>query len=270
MTAGGDENAVLTAPELILSLLDSAPQPRLSAANLVAAGGLLGIDAGAIRVAAGRLMKKGVLRQETRGLYRVGDRGDLLHRRVQGWRDVEGQTVPWDGRWLAVLCGHLSRSNKSLLRGRERALRLKGFAWAATGLAVRPANLRLSQPELRRDLEDLGLDPDALLVRLDAEDPGHRFDPAGLWDVAGMERRYADNCTRLERSTAGMAALDVQSAARETLLLGRAVMRDILVDPLLPEAMIDTVLRCRMIDAMVVYDRLGKACWRTFYESLNG
>jgi phenylacetic acid degradation operon negative regulatory protein len=258
----------LSAPELVLSLADSVAEPRLSAASLVAAAALLGIDPGAVRVAVARLVKQGILEQRERGIYHLGQRGGGLHRRVQAWAQVEDQLVRWDGRWLAVLTAHLGRSDKAGLRARERALRLRGFATARSGLAVRPANLAAHLPALRGELVELGLHPDALLVRLDEADPDHPFDPAVLWDVASLERGYADNCTRLAASTARLAELDVQSAARESLLVGRAVMRDILTDPLLPASMVDAAARRRMIDAMRAYDRLGKACWRRFQRSL--
>lgn len=261
--------AILSAPELVLSLADAAPEPRLSAANLVAAGALLDIDSGAMRVAVARLVKKGVLEQSARGEYRLGSRGVELHRRVQSWHRLEDQLAPWGGGWLGVLTGHLGRSDKSGLRARERALRLKGFAAALPGLSVRPANLRTGLADLRAELTELGLDPLALLIGIAEGDPVNPFDPEALWDVAGLERRYADNCRHLAQSTGRITALDTQSAARETLLVGRAVMRDILHDPLLPEGMVDTALRRQMIEAMQTYDRLGKDCWRAFYDSLE-
>ncbi len=263
MSAG---EAELSAPELILSLVDSASQPLLPAARLVAAGALFGIDAGAIRVAAARLVKKGVLLQESRGVYRVGTRGDPLRRRVLAWSRVEDQLRPWDGRWFAVFTGHLRRSDKSLVRARERALRLRGFAELEPGLSVRPANLRVSLAELRADLVAWGLDEGARLLRIDAQDPERPLEPGALWDVAGLEAGYRANLARLEASQARLPHLDVEARARETLLVGRRVMHDILLDPLLPETVVDTALRRRVIDAMKVYDRLGKASWREFHR----
>jgi phenylacetic acid degradation operon negative regulatory protein len=259
----------LSAPELILSLADSAREPRLEVARLVAAGRLLGIDAGAVRVAAARLVKKGILTQASRGVYRIGGAGHRLHRRVLDWHRVESQVRHWDGRWLAVYSAHLPRSQKSRTRARERALRLRGFAAFKPGLAVRPANLRLSATELRGELMDLGLDDEALLLGLDADDPRRPLDARRLWDLSGLEASYRHNLSCLEKSRSRVPALDVEAAARETLLVGRAVMRDIVTDPLLPETLVDTALRRRMILAMVDDDRLGKAAWRAFYASLE-
>ena len=259
----------LSARELILSLADAAPKPRLTAGNLVAAGTLLGIDAGAIRVALGRLVKRGVLEPEQRGVYRLGPRGAELHRRVQAWHRVEDQVAPWTGGWIGVFTAHLGRSEKSGLRARERALRLKGFAEAREGLSVRPSNFRASVPALRTELVELGLDGDALVLDIGTGDSVHPFDAASLWDLAELEARYRSNCERLEASVARLPALNVHAAARETLLVGRAVMRDILRDPLLPEELVDTAARRRMIDAMKAYDRVGKDRWRNFYRMLE-
>ncbi|HEX7035859.1 MAG TPA: type IV toxin-antitoxin system AbiEi family antitoxin domain-containing protein [Pseudomonadales bacterium] len=258
----------LSAPELVLTLADSVPEPRLAAAQVVAAAQLLGIDAGAVRVALARLVKQGVLEQAERGVYRLGRRGSELHRRVLAWDRVEDQVRRWDGRWLAVLTAQLGRSDKAGLRARERALRLKGFAEAQPGLFVRPNNLRAALPALRDELVGLGLDREALVVVIDQADPTRPFEPERLWDTAALERRYADDRRRLEESTARVAELDVQSAARETLLVGRAVMHDILIDPLLPETLVDVAARRRLIAAMRAYDRLGKRCWRAFYRAL--
>lgn len=260
----------LSARELVLSLADSAREPRLSVARLVAAAELLDIDAGAVRVALARLVKQGVLEQAARGLYRIGRHGGELHRRVQAWDRVEDQVRRWDGRWLAVLTAQLGRSDKASLRARERALRLKGFAAAEPGLFVRPNNLRGGLAALREELVSLGLDSEALVLVIDQADPARPFEPSRLWDTAALERRYADNRRRLETSSARVAELDVQSAARETLLVGRAVMHDILIDPLLPETLVDVAARTRMIESMRAYDRLGKRCWRAFYRALPG
>ena len=66
-----------------------------------------------------------------------------------------------------------------------------------------------------------------------------------------------------------MTTLDPEGAAIETLFLGRAVTRDILLDPLLPDELVDAGLRKAMVDAMQRYDRRGRAFWREFYRSYN-
>ena len=257
----------LSAPDLILSLLDSAPRPQISAASLVAAGALFGIDSRTIRVAAARLVKNDVLTSAARGVYSVGERGDRLHRAVVSWADVESGIKPWRGEWVAVYQAHLKRANKTAVRARERALRLKGFAAVDAGLAVRPANLRLSLAGVRDGLIDLGLDPSANLFLITQTEPAAGFER--LWDTAALEARYAKHLHDLQRSIRRLPSLDTFAAAQETLLVGRGVTRDIVLDPLLPREMIDTDLRGEMIQAMKAYDVLGKRCWRAFYAALD-
>ncbi len=257
----------LSAPEFILALLDSAPNVEMRAADLVAAAGAFAIDARTIRVALGRLTKQGVLKTKARGSYQVGQRGDGVRRAVISWADAEASLKPWDHRWLAVYLGNLSRSDKSALRARERALRLKGFELADAGLAVRPANLKSDCGAVRDELVGLGMDAQALVMVVDAVTPQDRF--TNLWDRAALESAYRQHLRDLEESTARLSGFDPTTAARETLLVGRAVTREIVLDPLLPEELVDTRLRGRMINAMRTYDRLGKRAWRDFYRAMG-
>ena len=257
----------LSAPDLILSLLDSAPQPQIRAASLIEAGALFGIDPRAIRVAAARLVKNKVLTTTARGVYSVGGRGDRLHRTVISWANMESAIKPWRGAWVGVYQGHLKRTDKTAVRARERALRLQGFAAVDSGLAVRPANLTLSLAGIRVALIELGLDPAANLFLIQETEPAARFER--LWDTAALEARYASHIANLEQSTRRIPDLDTFAAAKETLLVGRGVTRDIVMDPRLPGEMIDAQLRTTMIERMKTYDVLGKDCWRTFYAALD-
>lgn len=262
-----DPQPRLSAPELILSLLDSAPQPQIKAASLVAAGALFGIDPRAVRVAVTRLVKDDVLATVSRGIYSVGDRGDRLHRAVVSWSDMESSTKPWNGGWLAVYQAHSKRADKKARRARERALRLQGFAAVDSALAVRPANLRLCMAEIRAGLIELGLDAAASLFLIEETEPAAGFE--ALWDTKALEARYANHIRNLQLSTTHVSDLDVYQAAAETLQIGRGVTRDIVMDPLLPSQLINAELRSEMIKAMRVYDRLGKDCWRRFYAALE-
>jgi phenylacetic acid degradation operon negative regulatory protein len=257
----------LSAPDLILSLLDSAPQPHITAASLIAAGDLFGIDSRAIRVAATRLVKQDVLTTVARGIYGVGGRGHRLHRRVVSWVEVESRIKPWNGDWLAVYQAHLKRANKTAVRARSRALRLQGFAAVDSGLAVRPANLTLPLADIRQALIELGLQPAARLWLIQQTEPAANFEH--LWDTGALEARYANHVANLQLSTRHIPKLDTFAAAKQTLALGREVTRDIVMDPLLPQQMINTELRGEMITAMKAYDTLGKDCWRAFYAALK-
>src|SRR5262245_7984411 len=107
-----------------------------TAASLVAAGKLLGVADGSVRVALTRLVSDGTLVVSERGVYRLGARTTAVTREVTSWRHLESQVRRWDGSWVCV------QPAAGTTKRRERALRLLGFReLRATGLAVRPDNL---------------------------------------------------------------------------------------------------------------------------------
>ena len=256
----------LSARELILTLMDSTRARALTAGYLIAAAELFGMDPGSVRVALARLVREGSLIGAGRGRYALGSRAGTLHTLVQNWSRAEQSLVDWQGDWLSVLVGHLARSNKSVVRNNERALSLFGFAEMAAGIWVRPANLTRSLDQVRADLLELGLVPGSLCARVSELAPEDSLDPAILWQTETLADRYRENIRLLEESTVRLADLDDSAAARETLLIGRAVTRHILLDPLLPDALVDAAARRQMVGAMREYDRLGKAYWREFFS----
>ncbi len=263
----------LSARELILTLMDSTSARALSASYLIAAGHLFEMDPGSIRVALARLVREGSLTSAGRGRYALGSRAGTLHSLVKNWSRAEASLVDWQGEWLTVLVGHLARSNKAAVRGNERALGLFGFAEMASGLWVRPANLARTLDQVRADLLELGLVPGSLCAQIRQFAPPEQLDPRALWQTDALARRYHENVQALAASTDRLAHLDDAAAARETLLIGREVTRAILLDPLLPDALVDAQARRAMIDAMRDYDRIGKAYWREIFqqhEASNG
>ncbi len=259
-------NHPLSARELILTLMDSTRATTLSASYLIAAARLFDMDPGSVRVALARLVREGSFTGAGRGRYALGSRAGTLHTLVRNWSRAEASLVDWQGEWLTVLVGHLARSNKSAVRGNERALSLFGFAEMAAGLWVRPANLARTLDQVRADLLELGLVPGSLCAQIRQLAPPERLDPAELWQTEALAQSYHRNMERLSASTARLPDKDDAAAARETLLIGRDVTRAILLDPLLPDALVDADARRQMISAMRDYDRIGKAYWREFFE----
>ena len=261
------ETRPLTARELILTLMDSAAADTLDASYFIAAGALFGMDSGSIRVALARLVRNGSLLAVSRGRYGPGTRRGALHTLVRNWSRAETHLRPWTGNWLTVITAHLARADKTRLRGNERALKLLGFVRVEAGFWLRPANLNRDLEEVRDDLTGLGLDPTCICAVVDRFTPDPASHPDQLWQTRALNERYQENIALLHESRARLADLDEPSAARETLLIGRRVTRDILLDPMLPDELVDGRARRRMIDAMRHYDRLGKALWRAFYTA---
>ncbi|MDX1650414.1 MAG: hypothetical protein R3263_11230, partial [Myxococcota bacterium] len=147
---------------------------------------------------------------------------------------------------------------------RERALRLRGFRELAPGLAVRPDNLRGGVARVRDDLAALGLGPGALVARLDALDPVSEARARGLWDAAAMRQGWARTRAELEASEARLAGLPPERAMVESFLLGGRAIREIVLDPLLPEPIVPVAERRALAAAARRYDVAGRRAWAAF------
>ncbi|MFV2090120.1 MAG: hypothetical protein ACC642_05655, partial [Pseudomonadales bacterium] len=186
---------------------------------------------------------------------------------VRNWSQAEASLKRWSGAWLAIYVGHLARSNKTQVRSTERALKLYGLAQAKPGLWVRPDNLKVQLGEIRASLLALGLARMSIAAHISHFEPDGSIVPSELWNRSELECRYGKHIRELAASGRRLAHLDDQKAAGEALLIGRRVTRDILLDPLLPDELIDGDLRRCMVAAMRDYDKTGKSLWRRFFAA---
>lgn len=250
-----------TAKRIVLELLLAADSHTGSIASLVAAGELLGIDEGNIRVAVTRLVAAGTLEPVERGEYRLAATTRALTAQVTSWRDLEKQVRRWDGGWACVQLGDLGRTDRSALRKRERALRLHGFRELSRGLAVRPDNLAIGVDGLRDRLVTLGLEPRALVFRATDFDADTERRARTLWDRDRLTATYEQLTARIERFVVTMDDLGVRVAAREAFLFGSEVLRAITFDPRLPAPLVDVDARRRLVEAMKRLDTIGRRLW---------
>lgn len=252
-----------TPKRLILSLLSARDNEIMSLRQCIAWGDLFSIDAAAMRVALGRMVKTKLLSSVQRGFYRIGVQGHVLSDAARSWIQAEERVAPWNGDWLLVHTAHLGRRDKRALRHRERALRLDGFQSLRAGLWCRPANYVEAPEETRARLIRLGMDQDAYLLRTNAM-LGPDLPPTELWPVEDLEKGYANLETAMQQSMNKLPDLDVRAAARETFLLGEFVIKQINSDPLLPDVMVDASARRRMHRQMRRYDEAGYDAWEQF------
>ena len=249
-----------TGREAALAFLSTGAE-AMSAASLIRRAAMLGVDAAAMRVALGRLVRDGIVHSPARGRYVIGETGQAMNALARGWRDVEARVRAWEGRWLVVATDHLGRTDRRRVRLRERALRLGGLARTDAGLWVRADNLAEALGDTAARLVRLGLDADSLALGAVFALPPDDRTFRSLWDRDGIESGYAGWTRELAASEARLPDLSPEDAARETLLLGQAVIRAINRDPLLPDALVDAALRRELVQAMHRYDRIGRACW---------
>ena len=249
---------------MVLDLLSAATSHEMSSAALVIAGDLLGISENNIRVTLARLVAAGTLELGGRGSYRLGKAAHAMTRQVTSWRDLEKQVRRWDGGWACVQLGELARSDRAALKRRERALRLLGFRAFARTIALRPDNLHGGVAALRERLSDLGVDPEALVVRASELDATSEQRARSLWDRERLSASYVQTTERVERWLATIE-LEPRAAAREAFWFGGEVLRKIIYDPRLPEPLVDVGARRAMLDAVRRLDVYGRRLWARLY-----
>lgn len=254
----------LSATALVLSLLSVAPRQTVPVQALIAAGRLFGITERGIRVALNRLDAEAKVRKLSRGLYGFAEGAEGIRREVARWIEAEDRAVEWSGAWIAVYTGEVSRTDRKRLRRHEGALRLRGFRALKPDLWIRPDNLRGGVQAVAADLHALGLAEDAIAFVASSfstsEDPVAK----DLWDSASLADAYSRLTDELKCSEERAASLSIDQAMVETLSIGRYVVRHILLDPLLPKALLATDDRYRLVEQMRQYDRLGRRLWQAF------
>lgn len=255
---------LLDARTLILDLFaafDGGPSHAriLSTRDLLRAGDLMDLSPTAVRTAITRLKQDGRIRAVDRGRYSQGEGDDPWRRRIDGWREVLSRRRAWDGGWLMAAARPTSVSRASW-RGTVRALEVEGFRRTPAGLWLRPDNLE-GIASTRHRLLDYGAAPTLTTGRLTALDEASIQDATGLWNRTRIEtanaqllRTLSDSLDRIDGASSG-------AAAREAILLGRAGVRAIVRDPLLPDGMIDEAGLRALVAVMITYDRVGKAVW---------
>jgi phenylacetic acid degradation operon negative regulatory protein len=251
-----------TAPDLILDLL-LADGGALTADALCRAGALMGMGESAIRVGLTRLVAAGKVVREERGSYAIHDR-PALSRAVDGWQDRHARVIAWRGDWLAVHDATVARSDKTAWRRHSLALALRGFATLKPALQVRPNNLAGGLAAERDRLAALGLSREALTFRLVDLDPADQVAAGALWDVGDLAHRYRHLHAGLVWSSKRMRSQEPGAAARESLLLGRAVIAQLLRDPMLPPELMSPRGRSVLLRKMKAYQRDARDLWRNW------
>lgn len=256
-----------TAKSLILDLLSTLRGGAMAVRALVVAGGLFGIAENNIRVELARLTTRGLVERDERGQYRLARRAEAVQSRVVSWSRIEERMSPWSGGWIGVHTGALPRSDRRGARRRRRAFDFLGFRELDPGLWIRPDNLRGGIDDLRRQLAALGLDPEASVFTMTALDALTEARARRLWDVAALRAGYRALHDALVASERRVAALPAEQAMAETFLLGGRAIRELVLDPLLPEPILPSAERRALLAAMRRYDRVGRGHWSRFMRA---
>ncbi len=257
----------LTARELVIDFLSNRYPREMSAQEITGVGAALGFSEQSLRMALTRLVEGAVAVNPVRGRYRLSPSGEAMREEVRKWRNLGELAKPWAGAWIGVFDAAVPRSDRAALRRHERAMRLRGFRELQAGLWIRPANLRDSVAELREHLRALGLHPAALVVGLHDLAEDARAKGTGLWDSAAMLARYRALTEELLASKIKLARLPLDTAAAESMVLGRDVIRHINLDPMLPEELMPNRALATLVRTMTDYDQQARQIWRHFMRA---
>jgi phenylacetic acid degradation operon negative regulatory protein len=239
----------------------------MSVQEIAGVGNALGFSEQSLRMALTRLVEQSVAANTGRGVYRLSPSGEAMRDEVRKWRNLDDLAKPWSGGWIGVFDAAIPRSDRAALRRHERAMRLRGFRELQAGLWVRPANLRDSVAELREHLRALGLHPGALVVGLNDLDDEARAKATSLWDTAAMLARYRSLADELIASKRKLERIPLDTAAAESMVLGRDVIRHINLDPVLPEELMPQRALATLVRTMTDYDQQARQIWRRFMRA---
>lgn len=248
----------------VLSAGESIFDGALPVRALVQAASVFDIAENSVRVAIVRLRAEGLLESPGRGEYRLGPSAQVVNEKIHGWRTVSSRLGRWDGSWAAVFTADLSRTDRPALRRRLRALRYLGFEQLKAGLFLRPNNLKPGINGLRDELRALGLDADASVFRVEELNPEQEEQARALWDSVSLEQTYSKLGGDLKTSLDRLEELPLNDSVREAFLLGREGIRHVVLDPLLPEPLVDTDKRSTMVHVLQSYCDKGLHLWARF------
>jgi phenylacetic acid degradation operon negative regulatory protein len=259
-----------TPKNLILNLLLAADGASLTASDAINSAALFGLRENSVRVALVRLSTAGLITSAGRGAYQLGPQAASLAEDLSRWRSSTARLVDWCGAWIMVSTGALSRSDRSALRVRERALALLGFKELDEALYVRPDNLKGHAAAVRERLSKLGLPAQVPVFRATDLPPELEARARSLWDGAALNQAYTRTRQQLQTWLAHSAELELDVAARESYLLGNDAIHQLVFDPLLPAPLVDMAERQAFIDAVVAFDAAGHRIWQQLLPSLRG
>lgn len=255
-----------TAKSLILDLLSTMKGGALPVRALVAAAALFGITENSLRVALARLRAGGMVTSDQPGLYRLGANAEAVNRLTTSWRTIERSLRPWSGAWIAVATSDVPTPPHG--RG-ARALAFLGFRPLRRDLAVRPDNLVGGVAGVRERLTELGLDPAADVFGLHDLDEVTEARAMRLWDTAAIRLGYRRTLAEIERSERALDEMPREQAMAESFVVGGRAIRQIVLDPRLPDPLVPAAERRALVDAMLRYDRAGRSRWASFLREMG-
>lgn len=248
--------------DLILNILLASEGRPLLTREAVEACALFGIQPSSVRVALARLSGAGQIEAVGRGAYQLSPAAAEFARELGSWKTMDRRLKEWTGTWIMTCSGMLGRTNRTALARRQRALKLLGFQELNRDIHVRPDNVVGGVDFIRQRLRRLGLEQDAIVLMAFELGAEHEAHARRLWDSQTLTIGYQQTRAQIEHSLARIETLEPEEAARESFLIGKAAIRQMIYDPLLPSPLVDEAERRACLAAVKHYDMVGHEIWR--------
>jgi phenylacetic acid degradation operon negative regulatory protein len=232
---------------------------------LVAAADIFGIDSNATRVAITRLLACGLVERDERGAYRTGAAAAPISARLDTWRSMQKRTRDWEGFWVGA-APHSCGCSKEQRATSQKALEFTGMRELSPGLWIRPDNLEGGHLAVRKALTGFGVPCASIVFQIRDFDEVGEARARALWDADSIRKEYREIAEALDRSASRLPRMDQKSAMAESFLMGGEAIRRIVLDPLLPDAIVPTAERESLVHAMTAYDEIGRRYWAPFLE----
>lgn len=252
---------------LIMRLLTVADNHTLNISEAILAGTVFGITENSIRVTMARLVQAELAEAIAPATYRLGPKAQKLGDDVASWHTSNTKTMKSDGSWIAVATGGLPRSDRKILRARDRALSLLGFRQLDKGLYIRPNNLHGGINGVRKRLLNLGLGKEAIIFKADDFDDQRQKKALALWSDMQLVTHYKEMSAQLNEWLANKDNLSADTALREVFMLGDAAIRSVIFDPLLPAPLVDETARQQCFDTVRRFNDEGRRLWLAFFAA---
>ncbi len=252
---------------LVMDLLFADPHATVTIRQFLQAGALFDINENNIRVALTRLSSDQLIKSVKRGEYSLTSKAKEISEPIAHRSNSPRQVRPWTGHYLAVHTGLLGRSDRGALTKRERTLHLNGFREFQPDLFIRPDNLAEDLESTRKRLVATGLDKRAPVFIIQTIDQDHQKAITRIWDKKALEQKYQKMSKRIQVWLAQVDMLELDVAARESLLIGREAIPMMMTDPLLPEPFVDTALQETFFNDVIHLNRVGHELWKQFAET---
>ena len=126
--------------------------------------------------------------------------------------------------------------------------------------------MALSFDDLFAQLQASGLEPNAKMSLISHWDATTLTQIPNLWPTQQLNQNYVKYSQMIQQWLVTVEQLSLDDAAKESLVLGRQTIAQLMNDPLLPQGFVDVQLREQFALSVLQLDQMGLALWSKFYD----